>query len=56
MRVPTFAVDEHEAEIKLGSLEEAPTGLTPTYELWIKRENFGSGRWTAPEQLDEDST
>ncbi len=32
-----FAVDEREAEVKLGTLQDAPTGLTPTYELWIKR-------------------
>lgn len=32
-----FATDEREAEIKLGSLRDAPTGLTPTYELWVKR-------------------
>ena len=28
-----FSADEHEAEIKLGSLDAAPTGLVPTYEL-----------------------
>ena len=32
-----FSVDEHEAEIKLGILSEAPTPLVPTYELWVKR-------------------
>ncbi|MGM4913546.1 GFA family protein [Rhizobium sp. 768_B6_N1_8] len=32
-----FAYDEDEAEIKLGTLQDAPTGLKPTYELWIKR-------------------
>lgn len=32
-----FSLDEHEAEIKLGVLTEAPTLLVPTYELWIKR-------------------
>lgn len=32
-----FSVDEREAEIKLGILSDAPTGLVPTYELWIKR-------------------
>jgi hypothetical protein len=32
-----FSVDEREAEIKLGVLSEAPTPLSPSYELWIKR-------------------
>lgn len=32
-----FSLDEREAEIKLGILDDAPTALTPTYELWIKR-------------------
>ncbi|MCE9575280.1 MAG: GFA family protein [Deltaproteobacteria bacterium] len=32
-----FSVDEREAEIKLGILTDAPTGLVPSYELWIKR-------------------
>jgi len=32
-----FALDETEAEVKLGILSEAPTGLVPTYELWVKR-------------------
>ncbi|MEK1900671.1 MAG: GFA family protein [Rhizobium sp.] len=32
-----FAYDEDESEIKLGTLQDAPTGLKPTYELWIKR-------------------
>ncbi|MDR6666607.1 GFA family protein [Rhizobium sp. 1399] len=32
-----FAYDEDEAEIKLGTLQDAPTSLKPTYELWIKR-------------------
>ena len=32
-----FSVDAEEAEIKLGTLEDAPSGLKPSYELWIKR-------------------
>ena len=34
---PLFSLDVHEAEVKLGALSEAPTGLTPSYELWVKR-------------------
>lgn len=34
---PMFSVDDEEAEIKLGALSDAPTGLVPTYELWVKR-------------------
>jgi hypothetical protein len=51
-----FGYDDKEAEIKLGSLLEAPTGLTPTYELWIKRRE----PWVQPiaraEQFEEDRT
>lgn len=32
-----FAVDDREAEIQLGILSQAPTGLVPSYELWTKR-------------------
>ena len=32
-----FAVDDNEAEVKLGVLAQAPTGLVPSYELWVKR-------------------
>jgi hypothetical protein len=32
-----FSANDEEAEIKLGTLRDAPTGLRPTYELWIKR-------------------
>ena len=32
-----FAIDDREAEIKLGILSEAPTTFVPSYELWIKR-------------------
>lgn len=51
-----FSADDREAEIKLGSLRDAPTGLAPTYELWIKRREA----WLLPlegaEQFDEDRT
>lgn len=51
-----FAYDETEAEIKLGSLSEAPADLVPVYELWVKRRE----PWLAPidgaEQFDEDRT
>jgi hypothetical protein len=29
--------ESDEVEIKLGSLDDAPTGLAPVYELWTKR-------------------
>lgn len=49
-----FACDENEAEIKLGTLQDAPTGLKPSYELWIKRRE----PWLQPvegaEQFQED--
>jgi hypothetical protein len=49
-----FSADETEAEIKLGILDDAPTGFSPTYELWIKRRE----NWLRPvegaEQFDQD--
>ena len=51
-----FSVDEREAEIKPGSLSEAPTPLVPSYELWVKRRE----PWLRPiegaDQHDEDRT
>jgi hypothetical protein len=51
-----FALDEEEAEIKLGSINDAPTALNPSYELWVKRREA----WLLPlkyaEQFDEDRT
>jgi hypothetical protein len=51
-----FSVDEHEAEIKLGALSQAPTPFVPSYELWIKRRE----PWLRPvegaEQFEEDRT
>lgn len=49
-----FAYDETEADIKLGSLSDAPTDLVPEYELWVRRRE----PWLAPidgsQQFDED--
>lgn len=39
-----FAYDEDEAEVQLGTLNDAPTKLVPTYELWVKRRE----PWLAP--------
>lgn len=45
---------EGEAEVPLGSLDEVPTGLTPGYELWVKRREH----WLVPlpdaAQFDQD--
>ena len=32
-----FALGDEEVEIKLGTLDDPPTGLSPQYELWIGR-------------------
>jgi hypothetical protein len=43
-------------EIRVGSLDMAPTDLQPTYEIWVKRRE----NWLPPlegaEQFDEDRT
>jgi hypothetical protein len=43
---PLFEIgDENtEVEIKLGALDAAPAGLTPTYETWIRRRE----KWLPP--------
>ena len=51
-----FSVDEHEAEIKLGILDHAPTPLLPTYELWIKRREAWLSPIQGAEQFEEDRT
>ncbi len=51
-----FSANNEEAEMKLGSLHDAPTGRVPTYELWVKRRET----WLPPifgvEQFEEDHT
>jgi hypothetical protein len=32
-----FSLDDREAEVKLGILSDAPTDLSPGYELWVNR-------------------
>lgn len=39
-----FNPGEPEMEIRAGSLDRAPTGLAPTYEIWVKRRE----PWLAP--------
>jgi hypothetical protein len=51
-----FSADGHEAEIKLGILTDAPTPLTPTYELWIKRRETWLQSVEGAEQFIEDRT
>lgn len=47
-------ISDGEAEVPLGSLDEVPTGLTPGYELWVKRRE----QWLSPlpeaHQFDQD--
>ncbi|TAZ35384.1 GFA family protein [Rhizobium ruizarguesonis] len=51
-----FSADGHEAEIKLGILTDAPTPLTPTYEVWIKRRETWLKPVEGAEQFLEDRT
>jgi hypothetical protein len=32
-----FLLRPDEAEIMVGSLDDAPSGLVPSYELWVRR-------------------
>ncbi len=51
-----FTADDAEAEVKLGILSTVPTGLVPSYELWVKRRE----PWLRPiegaRQFEEDRT
>lgn len=49
-----FSYDETEAEIKLGSLQDAPAGMKPSYELWIKRREPWLPAVEGAEQFHED--
>lgn len=48
-----FSLDAQEAEIKLGALSQAPTALTPSYELWVKRREAWLQPVPGAEQFDE---
>lgn len=39
-----FNLTDEEAELRIGSLDMAPTDLVPTYEIWSKRREA----WLAP--------
>ena len=49
-----FSYDSYEAEIKLGTLDAAPTDMTPSYELWVKRREDRLLPIEGAEQHDED--
>ncbi len=51
-----FSANAEEAEIKLGCLYDAPTSLSPTYELWVKRRETWLSPISDAEQFDEDRT
>lgn len=46
-----FNLEEDAVEVRIGSLDDAPNGLEPSYEIWIKRrepwlsELPGAGQW-----------
>lgn len=50
-----FSLDAREAEVKLGCLTTAPTGLAPTYELWIKRREAWLSPVPGARQFTEDA-
>jgi hypothetical protein len=51
-----FSANKDEAEIKLGCLQDVPTELTPTYELWVKRRESWLSPIPGADQYDEDRT
>jgi hypothetical protein len=49
-----FSLDDQEAEVKAGILSEAPTDLSPGYELWVKRRELWLRPVEGAEQYLED--
>lgn len=49
-----FCLSEEEAELRIGSLDMAPTDLEPTYESWVKRREDWLHPLSAASQFDED--
>ena len=46
--------EDDEIEIRLGSLDMAPTDLEPTYELWVKRREDWLHPLEGKQQFEED--
>lgn len=51
-----YGLAETEVEVKLGSLEVAPTGLAPVYELWTVRRETWLDPLRQAEQHERDRT
>ncbi|MCJ8055504.1 GFA family protein [Shinella curvata] len=51
-----FSLEGDEAEIKLGILSLAPTGLVPSYELWVRRREPWLRAIEGAAQYDENRT
>ena len=49
-----FALTDDAVEIKVGSLDMAPSDLEPTYELWVKRREGWLRPLPGAEQFEED--
>lgn len=49
-----FCLREREVEIRIGSLDAAPTDLAPSYENWTKRREHWLAAQPGREQYDED--
>jgi hypothetical protein len=49
-----YSLTAGEAEVMLGSLDQAPTDLIPSYELWIKRRERWLQEMPWAEQFDQD--
>ncbi|MCF6370281.1 GFA family protein [Rhizobium halophilum] len=49
-----FNPQDGEVEVRLGSLDMAPTDLAPTYEIWVKRRETWLHPLAGLEQFEED--
>lgn len=49
-----MSVSEDEVEVMIGSLDQAPTELTPEYELWIGRRESWLNALPSAAQFDKD--
>lgn len=49
-----FCLHENDVEIRVGSLDDAPTGLEPSYEVWVKRREPWLKPLPGARQFEED--
>jgi hypothetical protein len=50
-----FCLSEKKAEVRVGSLDDAPTDVVPSHEVWIKRRENWLHPLAGADQYQEDA-